>query len=114
ACIVLLATSMAVSVSARAAEDPREVQGRALFAKGDYEAALDIYATLFAEKGDPIYLRNVGRCNQKLRRPDRAIDAFNEYLRRARKIKPAERQEVEGFIQEMQELRAKMEASERE
>jgi tetratricopeptide (TPR) repeat protein len=96
--------------TAFAAEDPRELEGRTLFAKGEYEAALDLYAKLFAEKSDPIYLRNIGRCNQKLRRPDRAIDAFREYLRRARKVKPAERQEVEGFIHEMEELRAQQAA----
>jgi tetratricopeptide (TPR) repeat protein len=92
------------------AEDPREVAGRALFVKGEYERALDIYANLFAETGDPLYLRNVGRCYQKLKRPEKAIDAFRDYLRRAR-IKPAERQEIEGFIQEMKELQAQQAAA---
>jgi tetratricopeptide (TPR) repeat protein len=91
------------AVSAHQAEDQREVQGRALFAKGDYQAALDLYATLFAEKSDPIYLRNIGRCYQKLEQPQKAIDAFEEYLRR-KHVKQAERTEVEGFIAEMQEL----------
>jgi hypothetical protein len=93
---------------ARAADDPREVRGRALFAKGEYEAALDVYAELFAEKVDPIYLRNIGRCNQKLRRPAKAIDAFREYLRRVRRIKADEREEIEGFIREMEALQADM------
>ena len=91
-------------------EDRREIEGRTLFAKGEYEKALDVYAQLFAEKGDPLYLRNVGRCYQKLKRPEKAIDSFREYLRRA-KIKPRERDEVEGFIKEMEELQSKQAAA---
>src|SRR5688572_7224818 len=74
---------------AQAGDDRRELEGRALFAKGDYKQALDVFAQLFAEKGDPIYLRNIGRCYQKLRQPEKAIDSFREYLRRAR-VKPRE------------------------
>jgi hypothetical protein len=84
--------------------DQHEVEGRALFARGEYQGALDIYVNLFAEKGDPIYLRNIGRCYQKLEQPDKAINSFNEYLRRGH-VKASERSEVEGFIQEMEQLR---------
>ena len=90
---------------AQAADDRRELEGRALFAKGEYSQALDVFAKLFAEKSDPIYLRNIGRCYQKLRQPEKAIDSFREYLRRSR-VKPREREEVDGFIREMQELQA--------
>lgn len=100
--VVLAAPSRAV------AEDAREVEGRAAFSKGDYARALDIFARLYAENGDPVYLRNIGRCHQKLRQPDEAIDAFRNYLRRGRKLKPAEKKEVEGFIAEMQALKATM------
>jgi hypothetical protein len=92
------------------AEDRREVQGRVLFAKGDYQAALEIYATLFAEKSDPIYLRNIGRCYQKLEQPKNAVNAFREYLRRS-KVKPAEKAEVDGFIQEMEDLQKRQAAT---
>ena len=95
---------------ASAAEDAREVEARALFAKGDYEPALDIYAKLFAEKNDPLYLRNIGRCYQKLKNPDKSIDAFKEYLRRG-KIKSRERDEVNGFIKEMEDLKAQQAAA---
>ena len=91
------------TVLARSVEDRREVQGRALFAKGDYQAALDVYANLFAEKGDPIYLRNIGRCYQNLEEPEKAIKAFREYLRRGH-VKSGERTEVEGFIKDMEDL----------
>jgi hypothetical protein len=115
AATILLALAIVVAAAppARAAEDPREVHARALYARGEYQAALDIYADLFAEKGDPLYLRNIGRCNQKLQRPDKAIDAFRDYLTRARKVKPAERAEVEGYIHEMEQLKAQQAADER-
>lgn len=97
-CVALLAGP------ARAADDPREVQGRAMFAKGEYGKALDLYATLFAETNDPLFLRNIGRCYQKLRVPDKAIEAFHEYVRRSPKLKASEQAEIDGFIKEMEEL----------
>jgi tetratricopeptide (TPR) repeat protein len=90
----------------RAAEDPREREGRALFAKSEYQRALDLFATLFAEKGDPVYLRNIGRCRQMMRQPDEAIDAFREYLRKSPRLRRTEREEVQGFIADMQKLKA--------
>ena len=105
--VVVLATP-----SRAIAEDAREVEGRAAFSKGDYTRALDIFARLYAENGDPIYLRNIGRCHQKLRHADPAIDAFRDYLRRGHKLKPAEKKEVEGFIAEMQALKLTMKEEE--
>ena len=96
------------------ADDPREVEGRAAFSKGDYARALDIFARLYAEASDPVYLRNIGRCQQKLRQPDQAIESFRSYLRRARRIKPAERKEIEGYIAEMEALKATMTATMRD
>jgi tetratricopeptide (TPR) repeat protein len=94
-----------VAAGARAAQDPREVEARAMYARGDYQPALDVFARLFAEKGDPVYLRNIGRCHQKLRQPERAIDAFQEYLRKAPRLSAAERSEVQGFIHEMEAMK---------
>src|SRR4051794_18361955 len=102
-CSFLVATGATASVAA-APQDPREVEGRVLFAEGKYEDAMRVFATLFAERADPIYLRNVGRCQQKLRHPREAIDAFQEYLRRAKGVRVSERSEIEGFIVEMKEL----------
>jgi tetratricopeptide (TPR) repeat protein len=105
-CVAVLVGWTLLAGGARAAQDPREVEGRALYARGDYQPALDVFARLFAEKSDPVYLRNIGRCHQKLRQPERAIDAFQEYLRRAPRLSAAERTEVQGFIREMEALKA--------
>ena len=104
--LVALAGAALSPRPARAAEDPREVTARTHFAKGEYRQALELFATLFAERNDPIYMRNIGRCHQKLGQPTQAIDAFREYLRRAPKLKPTEKQEIEGFIKEMEDLKA--------
>jgi hypothetical protein len=90
--------------------DRREIQARALFARGDYQGALDLYVTLFAEKGDPIYLRNIGRCHQKLEQPEKAINSFRDYLERGH-VTLAERSEVEGFIDDMEQLQKRQHAA---
>jgi tetratricopeptide (TPR) repeat protein len=89
---------------ATAAADAREIKAREDFAAGRFQEALDIFARLYAETLHPIYLRNIGRCYQNLRKPDRAIATFRDYLRKHTKISEDERKEVEGFIKEMQDL----------
>jgi hypothetical protein len=104
--LLLLLAAVLSSAPTAAADDPREAKGRALFVKGEYQSALEIYATLFSERNDPLYLRNIGRCFQKLRQPGKAIESFREYLRRAPHLKASERREIEGFIREMQAVEA--------
>lgn len=88
-------------------KDPREMQAREAFAAGNYQDALDIYTKLYAEKLHPTYLRNIGRCYQNLNDPDRAISSFREYLRKAKDLSADERDEVEGYIKEMEDLQKK-------
>jgi hypothetical protein len=76
------------------------------FLTGKYEDALHIYSELYiASDGRPEYLRNIGRCQQKLKQYDLAIDTFRDYLRRMKKISAEERREVEGFISEIETAR---------
>jgi hypothetical protein len=49
----MLPTVNGSAALARKSEDRREVAGRALFAKGDCQGALEIFATLLAAKSDP-------------------------------------------------------------
>ena len=94
-----------------AATDPREMKAREAFAAGRYQDALDLFAKLYAESLNPIYLRNIGRCHQNLGEPDRAIASFRDYLRKASTLPAAERKEIDGFIKEMEELKRSKEAS---
>jgi tetratricopeptide (TPR) repeat protein len=90
--------------------DPRELQAREAFAAGRYREALDVYAKLYAEKLHPTYLRNIGRCHQHMGNPDEAILSFRDYLRKAADLPASEKQEVEGFISEMQAMKDKQKA----
>jgi tetratricopeptide (TPR) repeat protein len=110
-CLVALGVLISISGSVTAAGDPRELKAREEFGAGRYEAALDIFAKLYAETLHPVYLRNVARCYQNLGQPDRAITSFHEYLRKAKNITAADREEVEGYIKEMEALKQEQEAA---
>jgi hypothetical protein len=95
-----------VSAAARREADRKiEMQAREDFAAGRYAEALELFAKLYAETPDPIYLHNIGRCHQKMREPDKAIDAFRDYLAKSKKMSRDERATIEGYIAEMEKLR---------
>src|SRR5689334_2261126 len=83
----------------------REKRAEAAFMAGRYQEAAEVLDGLYADFHNPVYLRNLGRCQQRLKNPDKAIAAFDEYLRRGKNISPAEREEVKTFIREMEELK---------
>jgi tetratricopeptide (TPR) repeat protein len=98
------------AVPARAAPlDKREIQARADFAAGRYQQAVEKFAELYAQTADPVFLRNIARCYQKMKRPQEAIDRFNDYLQKATDLSTRERAEIEGYIKEMEALRAAQE-----
>jgi len=91
--------------NAKGGDNSTELKAREAFAAGRYDEALDLFAKLYAQTLHPVYLRNIGRCHQKLRQPDQAIDKFNEYLAKEKKISPDERKEIEGYIKDMEAMR---------
>jgi hypothetical protein len=107
--LAFVMTTVGWGARALAGPDPREIQARQDFVEGRYQEALDLFARLYAETLHPNYLRNIGRCYQNLKQPDSAITSFRDYLRKAKQISPAERQEIEGYIQEMEALKAQRE-----
>lgn len=108
--IALLALSCSLfaarAEAAPVAIDEREVEARRDFAEGRYKEAIHLFAELYAQSADPIHLRNIGRCYQKMRRPDEAIANFHDYLAKAR-LTADERKEIESYIDEMEALRRK-------
>ena len=88
------------------ADRATEMKAREAFASGRYEDALGLFAKLYAETLHPVYLRNIGRCHQKMRQPEKAIDKFHEYLAKEKKISADERKEIDGYIKEMETLQA--------
>ena len=110
--LLAMATLAATFVPANPAQaatkhtDKREINARQAFAAGRYQEALDLYADLYADRVHPTYLRNIGRCYQNLKQPDKAINAFRDYLRQAKGVSTAERTEVEGYISEMEQMKS--------
>jgi hypothetical protein len=109
--LAALVAGLAGAAAPAAAADNRELQAREAFAAGRFQDALDLFAKLYAETLHPTYQRNIGRCYQNLGDPDKAIIAFREYLRKAKHVAKSERDEVEGYIQEMEALKREREAS---
>src|SRR5262245_44350022 len=102
-----IATPVPIVAHAAAAKPDNavEMKAREAFAAGRYEEALELFAKLYAQTLHPVYLRNIARCHQKLRQPEKAIDQFREYLAKEKKISAEERKEIEGYIKEMEALR---------
>jgi hypothetical protein len=101
---LVLGTVRATERSAQAAGQT-ELKAREAFAAGKYDDALELFAKLYAETLHPVYLRNIGRCYQKMQKPDQAIDKFREYLAKEKKLSADERGEIEGYIKEMEDLK---------
>ena len=105
---VLLLSVFVVSLAGPAwAGAPIEINARKAFMTGHYEEAIDLFAQLYSETLHPVYLRNLGRCHQKLGHAAQAIDFFKDYLRKGNSIQPAERAEINGYIADMEKLLAK-------
>ena len=107
-CGVVLAAALVVSFAFGGpafADRATELKAREDFAAGRYDEALQLFAKLYAETLHPVYLRNIGRCHQNLREPQKAIVAFRDYLTKNKKISDEERAEIEGYIHEMEAVR---------
>jgi hypothetical protein len=91
--------------AAPSAVEDLDQKAKRLFVAGKYAEAIDILARLYTDTGNPIYLRNIARCYQRLRDADRAIASFEEYLLRAKDVSKAEREEIRGFIRDLEDLK---------
>jgi hypothetical protein len=113
--VVLLAVASPVLAFAQApkpvTKKEREKRAESAFISGRYQEAAELLNGLYTEFHNPVYLRNLGRCHQRLKDPDRAIAAFDEYLRRGKGLTAAERDEVSAFIKEMEALKKEKEAA---
>jgi len=108
--IVAVLGMSGVARADKAADKATEKKAVENFAAGRYDESLELFAKLYAETLNPVYLRNIGRCQQKLRHPDKAIDAFKDYLAKGKKISADERAEINGYIKEMEALREEQSA----
>ena len=76
-----------------------------LYKQGSYEEAAALFLQLSLDNpGMPVFVRNLGACYYYLRRPEPALSNLREYLLKKKDIEPQDRQEVEKWIAEMDEL----------
>ena len=87
----VLVMVLALAGAAQAAGPKEEKKAIQSFAAGRYDEALEIYAKLYADTLNPVYLRNIGRCHQKLKQPDKAIESFRTISTRGRTSPPTRR-----------------------
>lgn len=97
----------AAPITARVQKREGEKKAQAAFVAHRYREALGLMSALYAQFHDPVELRNIGRCHQMLGEPDAAIANFKEYLAEAPDLSRDELKEVQGFIREMEELKAR-------
>jgi tetratricopeptide (TPR) repeat protein len=57
-----------------------------------------------------MYIYNIGRCYQNMGAPDKALASFHEYLRKEKHVTPALKQEIDGHIKEMEDLKKQQQA----
>jgi len=57
-----------------------------------------------------MYIYNIGRCYQDMGAPDKALASFHEYLRKEKHVTPALKQEIDGHIKEMEDLKKQQQA----
>lgn len=103
--VLVMVLAFAGTAQAEHAADHQDQKAVQAFAAGRYDEALELYAGLYSNSFNPIYLRNIGRCYQKLKQPDKAIDKFRDYLEKAKKLTPDEKAQINGYIKEMEALR---------
>src|SRR5512142_3021002 len=82
--------------------DSREEAARGFFAAAKYQEAIDLYSQLFAKYLHPDYIYNIGRCYQNMGDPDKALQSFHEFERKAKNLPPDMRKELAAHIKEME------------
>jgi hypothetical protein len=69
---------------------------------GDVDKGAEILADLYVETNDETYIYNQGRCFEQNGKNEQAVLRFKEYLRKAKNLRPADRDAVVKKIDELQ------------
>jgi len=89
--------------SARASSlKPRERAAQKACLLGDYKKGIEILSDLYLDTKDPNYLYNQGRCLEQNGQYSPAILRFEEYLRKAKNLSPAETEDAHKRIDDAQ------------
>ena len=106
ACWKILLTNVVFLLAATSAQaGDRETQERAAKKAcllGDFKKGTEILADLYLDTNDPTYVYNQGRCLEQNGQNEPAILRFQEYLRKAEKISPADADALRKRIDDLQ------------
>jgi hypothetical protein len=110
ALVAFLVASLAIPAGLAQAAQPRsqeqrESDARRACAAGRVDEGIEILADLYARHSHPNYIYNQGRCYQQNGKGEQAVARFKEYLRVAPDAPPAVREQVEGYIRELEGTR---------
>jgi hypothetical protein len=78
---------------------------------GDLGEGIEILGELYVESNDPVFVHNQGRCYQQNGQWQKAINRFEEYLRKATGLSQQDRTVVERYILECEAKLDKMTAA---
>ncbi|HEX4621915.1 MAG TPA: hypothetical protein VH208_10150 [Myxococcaceae bacterium] len=100
--VVLLIGSAALA--GKGEERDRELfqQAQKAYGVGEFEQALGLYSQAYEVKPLPGFLFNIAQCQRQLGHYERAVFFYRRFLSTAAH-RPANAEEVEGFIAEMEE-----------
>src|SRR6185503_1526342 len=94
--VALAALALLATVgSARAQQDPRELEAKKACLANKPDRGIELLAELYAETNEATYIYNQGRCYQQNGRSADALIRFREYLRKAQGLPAADKAEVE-------------------
>jgi hypothetical protein len=94
---------LAMAPQARSADvETRQRAAKKACLLGDVDKGAEILADLFVETNDETYIYNQGRCFEQNGKNEQAVLRFKEYLRKAKNLRPADRDGVLKKIKELQ------------
>jgi hypothetical protein len=93
----------AAPLTAQAQEDPRPQQARAACAGGDVQRGVALLEEIHRATEDLVWVFNQGRCYQDNGQREKALERFQEYLRRAPPTAAETRQRAETIVAQLQE-----------
>jgi hypothetical protein len=102
---VLLASVVVLLAASSARAGDRETQERTAKKAcllGDFKKGTEILADLYLDTNDPTYVFNQGRCLEQNGQNEPAILRFQEYLRKAEGLSPADADAVRKRIDDLQ------------
>jgi hypothetical protein len=98
-----LAVILAAAPTARGANvESRQRAAKKACLLGEVDRGAEILADLYVETNDETYIYNQGRCFEQNGKNEPAVLRFKEYLRKAKNLRPADRDAVLKKIAELQ------------